>query len=144
MTAKEFLRECRRIDRRIDWRREQLDRLRAQLEHGRRPQLTGMPRGGHGGDWTATADKLIDLESRLDADLRRMCDMKQAAMDAIAAVGDPRLRDVLELYYLCGYSWEGVAEKLGYDLRWVYRLHGRALAQVRVPEGWEEKTGYLT
>ena len=127
MTARELLRECRQIDRRIGWRREQLDRLHAQLDHGRRPRLTGMPRGGRGGDWTATADKVIDLEARLNADIRRMCDLRQAAMDAIGAIADPRLRDVLDLYYLCGYPWDKVAKVMHYDRTHIWRLHKAAL-----------------
>jgi hypothetical protein len=27
-----------------------------------------------------------------------------------------------------------VAKRMGLDVRWVYRLHGRALMEVRVPE----------
>ena len=83
MTAKQFLRQVRGIDRRIDEAQERADRLRAKLEAGRMSQLTGMPRGGSG-DWTQTADTLIELEQRVNARVRDMVSLKQAAMDAIA------------------------------------------------------------
>lgn len=134
MTAKEFLRRARRVDRQIDEAIERVERLRARLEAGRMSSITGMPRGG-GADWTLTADRLIELEQRVNARIREMCALKHAAMDAIDQVEDARLREVLELYYIDGMTWEQVAARMELDLRWVYRLHGQALVRVRVPEG---------
>lgn len=136
MTAKEFLRQARDADRRIDEAMERLERMRAKLEAGRMSNLTGMPRGG-AVDWTETADRVIELERRVNARIREMVRHKQAAMDAIDAVEESRLREVLELYYLDGYTWEQVADTMGLDARWVYRLHGKALLQIVVPEGFD-------
>lgn len=133
MTAKEFLRQVRTADRRIDEATERVARIRAKLEAGRMSSVTGMPRGG-GKDWTATADDLIELERGVNARIREMCRLKRLAMEAIDRVEEVRLREVLELYYIDGYTWEQVAERMGLDLRWVFRLHGQALMMVRVPE----------
>lgn len=133
MTPKEFLRRVREIDRRIDETQERLARMRARLEAGRSSNLSGMPRGG-ALDWTETADRVIELERRYNGQIRDMCRLKQAAVDAIDRVEDASLREVLELYYLDGYTWEKVAETMHLNLRWVYRLHGRALQQIIVPE----------
>lgn len=133
MTAKEFLRQARDADRRIDEAMERLERMRAKLEAGRMSNLTGMPRGG-AVDWTETADRVIELEKRVNARIREMVRQKQAAMDAIDRVEEARLREVLELYYLDGYTWEQVAEQMGMSDRHVKRLHGVALLRVKVPE----------
>lgn len=133
MTAKEFLRQARTIDRRIDEATERVERLRARLEAGRMSSLTGMPRGG-AKDWTETADRLIELEKRVNARTRELVRWKLMAMDAIDRVDEARLREVLELYYIDGYSWEQVARRMQLDVRWVYRLHGKALLRVKVPE----------
>ena len=137
MTAKEFLRRVRTADRRIDEATERVERIRAKLEAGRMSSVTGMPRGG-GKDWTVTADSLIELERGVNARIRDMCRLKRLAMEAIDQVEEARLREVLELYYIDGMTWEQVAERMGLDLRWVFRLHGRALMMVRVPEEVEE------
>ena len=136
MTAKEFLRRARVVDRRVDEATECVERLRARLEAGRMSKITGMPRGGSE-DWTATADKLIELERRVNARIRELVRLKHAAMDAIDAIDgadESRLREVLELYYIDGYSWERVAETMELDKRWVFRLHGRALQRIKVPK----------
>lgn len=133
MTAKEFLRRARTVDRRVGEITERVERLRARLESGRQSSVTGMPRGG-AKDWTDTADRLIELERRLNAQTRESVRWKLAAIDAIDAIEDSRLREVLELYYLDGFSWEQVAHRMGYDKRWVFRLHGRALMRIHVPD----------
>lgn len=133
MTAKEFLRQARDADRRIDEAMERLERMRAKLEAGRMSNLTGMPRGG-AVDWTETADRVIELERRVNARIREMVRQKQAAMDAIDRVEEARLREVLELYYIDGYTWEQVAEQMDMSDRHVKRLHGIALLRVKVPE----------
>jgi len=133
MTAKEFLRKAREVDRRVDEAQERVERIRAQLEAGRMSLITGMPRGGSG-DWTQTADRLIELEQRVNARTREMVRWKLAAMDAIEAVEEERLREVLELYYIDGFTWDQVAETMGKDKRWIFRLHGRALLHVKIPK----------
>ena len=136
MTAKEFLRRARSVDRRVDEAQERVDRLRARLESGRMSSVTGMPRGG-GSDWTETADRLIEMEQIVNQRTRELVQWKLAAIDAIRGVEDPREAEVLELYYIDALTWEQVAQRMALDLRWVYRLHGRALTKVRVPEGVE-------
>jgi len=136
LTAKEFLRRARSVDRRVDEAQERVQRLRARLEAGRMSSVTGMPRGG-GSDWTETADRLIELEQVVNQRTRELVRWKLAAIDAIRSVEEPRLAEVLELYYIDGLTWEQVAHRMALDLRWVYRLHGRALTKVRVPEGME-------
>ena len=136
MTAKELLRRARSVDRRVDEATERVERIRARLEAGRMSSVTGMPRGGVQ-DWTATADRLIELEKDVNARIREMCKLKRLAQEAIDRVEEARLKEVLELYYIDGYSWEQVAQRMKYDRRWVTRLHGRALLRVKVPEGVE-------
>lgn len=133
MTAKEFLRRARSVDRRVDEAQERVKRLRARLESGRMSSVTGMPRGG-GSDWTETADRLIELEQVVNQRTRELVRWKLAAIDAIRAVEEPRLAEVLELYYIDGLNWEQVAQRMNLSDRHVKRLHGIALLRITVPE----------
>ena len=96
MTAKEFLRRAREVDRRVDEAQERVERLRARLEAGRMSRITGMPRGGSG-DWTQTADRLIELEQRVNEQTRELVRWKLAAMDAIEQVEEMRRNQPHEL-----------------------------------------------
>lgn len=133
LTAKEFLRRARAVDRRVDEATERVERLRAKLEAGRMSRLTGMPRGGSV-DWTQTADRLIELEQAVNQRTRELVRWKLAAIDAIRQVEEPRLAEVLELYYIDGFTWEQVAAQMGLSDRHVKRLHGIALLRVKVPK----------
>jgi DNA-directed RNA polymerase specialized sigma subunit len=124
------------VDRLVDEAQERVDRLQAKLEAGRMSQITGMPRGG-GADWTQTADRLIELEQVVNGRIRELVRWKLAAIDAIDAVEEARLREVLELYYIDGFTWEQVAQRMGLDPRWVFRLHGKALLRVKVPDEFD-------
>lgn len=124
MTAKEYLGRARRIDRRVEETRERLARARAQLE-GRVSHLSGVP--GSRRRWADRVDDMVDLEARLEEQLRELCRVKVEVMDAIGTVRDPVCREVLELYYLDGLSWARVAERMHYSVRNVQILHGKAL-----------------
>ena len=132
MTAKEYLLRAWHIDRRIDARIEERDRLFERVESVRSPRLTGMPRGGHS-DWTASVDRLIDLCHDIDAEIRELCRIKREVNEAIDSVEDMRMRRVLELRYRNYMTWEQIAAERGYEVRHVHRLHGEALLHVKRP-----------
>lgn len=131
MTPKQYLSQARFIDQRIEARIAERDRLLETVSAARSPQLTGMPRGG-GKSWTDTIDKAADLSTLIDADIKHLITLKWRIWETIDAVEDMRYRTVLELYYRAGYTWEQIAEKLHYDIRYVYKLHGKALLRVKM------------
>ena len=129
MTAKEFLQQGWHIEQRIEKRKDERERLMAKLTSGVQ-QLSGMPRGGvH--DWTDTAIRIAELDKMLMADIDCLVTLKADICKAIDAVEDIRYRRLLELRYRNYESWEQIAVDMGYDIRWVYRLHGEALNQVK-------------
>ena len=55
----------------------------------------------------------------------------------IEAVLDPVQRDLLRYRYLNGWSWGKIAQRMNYTREYLLRLHGHALASVRVPPNAE-------
>ena len=136
MTAKEYLMRAWQIDRRIEAKIEERDRLRAKLEAGRMSRITGMPRGGSG-DWTDAVSRVVELDRQIGAEIVALCAIKREVNAAIDAVEPTRLREVLALRYRNYMRWEEIAERLRYDERWVRRLHWRGLKAV---EAWMRET----
>lgn len=130
MTAKEYLSQGRWLDKRIEARIAERDRIMALAMAARTPQLTGMPRGGKH-DWTDTVDKAIDLTKDIDKEIRELCRIKRELRDTIDRVEDYRCRVLLELRYRSDYTWGQIAEAMGYELRQVYRIHGEALLKIK-------------
>ena len=132
MTAREYLSQAYRLDQRIERKIEERDRMRARLEKAT-AQLTGMPRGGSGADWTDAAVKVMELEAQINAEISELCKLKQEIRRVIDAVEDKRYRDILEMRYESGWRFERIAVEANYTWRHVLRLHKEALKAVKVP-----------
>lgn len=130
MTPKQYLLRAWQIDKRIDAKLAERDRLYDRVDALRSPRLSDMPRGGQH-DWTDAVHDLVELTRDIDGEIRELCRVKREVIEAIDSVEDLRLRRVLELRYRSYMTWEQIAQEMGYELRWVYELHGRALLQIR-------------
>lgn len=131
MTAKDYLSQAYRIDQRINSKLEQVQSLRDLAEKAS-ATLSDMPRNPSLNihrmqDFIA---KALDLESEINTDLCRLIDTKREIVTVIKCVENRELQTLLELRYLCFKTWEQIAVELHFDLRWVHRLHNRALNEV--------------
>ena len=131
MTAKEYLSQAFHIDQRISSKLSQVMRLREAATNCT-ATLSDMPRPDSPSrqQMTDTICKIVDLEREINEDIDRLVDLKAEARRTINAVSDPDQQLILELRYLCFKSWEQIAVDMGYELRWLYRLHHRALDAV--------------
>ena len=146
MTAKDYLLRAWQIDARIDEKLAEIERLEekrerimAKLTAGRASNLTGMPRGGNY-DWTDSIEAVIETDelirdavNALRAEIMELCRVKREVADAINAVEPVVYRRVLDLRYRSYLDWQTIAQRMGYDVRHVFRLHGEALLCVKVP-----------
>ena len=127
MTAKEYLSQAYRLDRRIDSKLEQLRPAghdhQGDLGHERvvvsdprtcSPSRTPLPDRGHGAELDHDIDELVDLK-----DITRL----------IKLVNNPQYQLILEMRYLTYKSWREIADQLEVDERYIYKLHGLALKE---------------
>ena len=133
MTAKEFLRQGWRIESRIRTRQAECERLRDRMLAVRASAPKSGPRGGRRADWTDAVAALEAAEDRLVREIAALCRAREQIDRAIASVPDVNQRRVLELRYRNYLTWEEIAREMPCDIRTVYRLHGRGLAQIIVP-----------
>ena len=134
MNAKEFLEQVRYVDRAIDSKLEQVERLRNESTKAT-SLVSDMPRSSAPNlqRLEDTIIKIIDLEQEINRDIDRLVDLKKAARVSINAMTNPEERLVLELRYLCYKTWLEIAEAMGVSESTVYRAHGLALANFVVP-----------
>ena len=131
MTAKEYLSRAYRIDYRISSKIEQVESLRGLAEKAT-ATLPDMPFNGtcNGHRMEDFITKAMDLESEIYADLCRLIDTKRDIATVIQSVENPELQTILELRYLCSKTWEEISVTQRLDIRWIHRLHNKALAEV--------------
>ncbi|MEG2622800.1 MAG: hypothetical protein RSC06_07840 [Clostridia bacterium] len=129
MTAKEYLQQAFRIDQRINGKLEMVARLRESATKVT-TNISDMPRASSSNLQTmeSTVAKLVDLEADINRDVDALVDLKREIIDTIGTLDKPEHQMVLESRYLCYKSWEQIALEMNVQLRWVYRLHGRALS----------------
>jgi hypothetical protein len=138
MTAKEYLSQAKFLDMRINSKIQQVAALN-DLATKATSTLSGMPRSpSHGTSSMEMAiTKIVDLQTEINSDIDRLVDLKQEIGATIKAVKDSELQTILEKRYLCFQSWEEIAAGMHYEMRQLFRLHGKALSEVRVIIGCE-------
>lgn len=134
MTAKEYLEQAIRLDQRINAKIEQVASLN-ELATKCTSTITGMPHAPSKST-SPMADavaKIIDLQDEINRDIDRLVDLKREIVGVIKAVDSPEYQTVLEKRYLCFMPWEQIAVDMSYDLRYLFKIHARALEQVKIP-----------
>ena len=144
MTAKEYLGQAYRLDQRINSKIEQVASLN-ELATKCTSSLTGMPRNPNRATSTMAdaVAKIIDLQAEINRDIDTLVDLKREIVSVIKSIDNLEYQTLLEKRYLCFLTWEQIAVDMGYDLRYLHKLHNRALLKVEIPahlESGHEKT----
>lgn len=53
--------------------------------------------------------------------------------DQIEKLPTKEQKDIMIYRYIRGYTWEKIAEKMHYSIRWIHRQHGKALFNFQLP-----------
>lgn len=132
MTAKEYLRQAYRLDRKINSGIEEAARLRSLALNvtssgfGERVQTSRSTEA----PFAKSIDKIITLENRINEEIDLYVDLKTEIIEVIHAVEDIDCRLILAKRYLGYKSWEDIATEMGFSESWVLKLHRRAVEAV--------------
>lgn len=127
-----FLRRYRDAQRTMRRLLEELQQLQAEATSVSQA-LSGMPSGGGDGQAIPRAvERIADAESRLVSAYGAALAECSRVKDAIDTVPDPLRRDILTSRYILGQRWERIAADVDRDLRWVLRLHRRAVDELTI------------
>ena len=130
MTAKQYLRQVKRLDNIINAKLEQIEKLRAMSINISRVMSTDNIRSQENrSKIEKILVKIIDLEREVTTDIDRLVDLKREIMQKIDAMEDNNYKVLLTLRYLNFKTWEEIAVEMGYTFQWVHQLHKRALIE---------------
>ena len=79
-------------------------------------------------------DKIIDLRDEVNAEIDKLVDLRKEIVAVITAVENPEYQALLEMRYLCFKSWQDIAREMQCSESNVYKLHTRALKEIKNPE----------
>ncbi len=135
MTAKQFLRQARYLDERINTKISQVSSLH-DLATKATATLSDMP-GSPTRNTQRMEDiiiKILMLENEINSDIDHLVDLKESILSVIKAVDDEECRLLLKKRYLNFESWEDIAAEMCTGIDNIYRLHSKALKKAVVPE----------
>lgn len=130
---------AKRFLQRYIWLRKQRDAIQEEIrEHYDSVtrctvRLNPIKVSGSGGAYDRMAEDIcviVDTKARLERVCYRLdCQMAEI-MDAINALTDERYKSVVIYRYIQGLSWSEITGLMGYEIAYVYRLHGKALLEI--------------
>ena len=122
--TKEYLSQAFYIDQRINSKIEMVSSLH-DLAATLSDTVVSRTRNNH--KMENVIVKIIDLENEINSDIDELVDLKQKLISEIKNIKRIEYQTILEKRYLCFQSWEQIAVDMDYDLRWVYRMHIKAI-----------------
>ena len=136
---KEYLRSYRYHVRRIHRINAEIVELREMKLHPSMKPDDGMPHGSGGqGDLSGYAAELDEMIRELQRERYLRIKTYQAIARQIKHMKSRNESDVLFYRYISGLGWWEIAEKMGFSERWIYKLHGKALAHFEIPKEFIE------
>ena len=135
---KEYLRRYRTHVRRIHRINAEISELRS-MKISPSVNNDGMPHGGCGqSDLSGYAAELDSMVQELiDERYHRIKDY-QEIVGRIKKLKSENEKDVLFYRYIRGMDWWEIAEKMKFSERQIFRIHGKALANFKIPKDVSE------
>lgn len=75
-------------------------------------------------------NKYLDLERELKKDIAAVLEKKEVVYKKLQAL-DGLEKDIMQLRYIGGLSWDEIADKINVSSRHVYRIHDKALEKLK-------------
>lgn len=133
MTAKEYLRQLRVIERQLKELLKERDELERAQTYLRSPRMDG--------DWVQTSPtgdppwmeyiiRMDELTLKIAAKFVELMEKKDVINDHINSL-DPRYAELLYKRYVEGKRFDKIAREMGYSIDHVLHLHGEALREIQ-------------
>lgn len=125
MNSEEFLKRGCRLKLEIESKKEVLEELKTNLDGLQAIRVSEKVQGGplpSDENMVNRINKIIEEEKKIEILYDFMADLSSE----IDKVEDVLERAILRYRYITCLTWEQIAEKMGYCLSQVYRIHNRA------------------
>lgn len=127
MTGRDFLYRVSRLDAIITVKNRLLEKYVARQGPRGARAASYDSTGVHGGCSQSSAETVVNTLSCLRDEILALKAEISRAVWLIGKLQDLRENEILTLRYLLHESYEGIAEKMGYSLRHVFKLHKTAM-----------------
>lgn len=137
MTAKEYLNRGYRLNLLIKSDKEKIEELESLACAITSPSFDGMPHSGTIGadakfarEINKNIEKICALKKELANEISRYIEVNNEIRKVIGTISNKDFQTLLQFRFLNYFSWEKIADEMGYSERWIHELKGRALNAV--------------
>lgn len=132
MRAKQYLSQLQKLDVIIEQNLQELDALKeitVDLKGIDYTKEKVKSSAMHCADFENTIIKIMDLESKINAEIDKFVGMKHTIINQIQTLNDTKYVQVLHKRYVEYKGFEQIACEMGYTYQHIRRLHGCALKE---------------
>ena len=130
MTAKEYLSQLINLERLIEAKRLECERLDTMSKKVSTTLSECKVKASHDNDKNAVIIiHMIDLKKDISEQMKAYAELQAKISKEIDAVEDIRYRSLLIMRYINGLKFGDIADKMNYGTRWVLILHREALKE---------------
>ena len=129
MTAKEYLRQLKYLDNRINSKLLEREQIRTIAEKTTVSLSEKVQTSSSGTKMDDVVVRLVELEELINKDIDKLVELREEAGNKINRISNDKYKIVLSMYYLSNKTFEEVAELTNMSFRWIHKLHGRALKE---------------
>ncbi len=126
-----YLNQYRYADKEIDRKIRELENWKSKIFNVT-STISDMPKGKGRVDTIATGiANISEIEERINTDIDILVNLRKNIESQINKVKDLKQKEVLKCRYLDFKKFEEIAVELKIDIRWIYRLHEKALDNLK-------------
>lgn len=130
MTAKEYLSQLINLERLIEAKRLECERLDAMSKKVSSTLSDCKVESSRDNDKTAViVIHVIELKKDISEQMKVYAELQKRISKEIDAIEDMRYRSLLIMRYITGLKFGDIADKMNYGTRWVLILHREALKE---------------
>lgn len=134
MTVKEYLSQAFLLDQRIHAKLEMLENFRNMatrttsiLKNNKELQTKNTDAMSN------TIAQIIDIQEEINADINQLVKKKQEIMHIIKTACKLEYQTLLELRYICFYTWDEIADRMHCTTSNIFKMHSKALKSISFP-----------
>ena len=132
MNAKDFLIRGVNLERRVDTIKEQIEHYKSLVNDCSVTYSDSPKSTASNYKLEECTQKIMDLQEELCEAMADLVDVTCEISRAIQKIENYDYQDLLVKRYVLGEPWEKIATDLGYELRYIHKLHGRALQEIKI------------
>lgn len=128
-----YLKQAKRLDDIINLKIEQLSDLKLQSAiisslHDTEKVKTSL----NPNKLSGLVAKMVDLENEINKEIDKLYSIKKDIMHSINLIDNKDYQVLLNLRYLNFLTWEEIAAKMSYSIRWIYKMHKEAILKIKL------------